>query len=311
MVLTASAEHPNTLYARLRQQKRGLELRFVPEGPGGTIDTDAMIAAMDDQTTIMSCPSVSFAPGFRSDLDRLGQACRKRGVFFLVDGVQSAGILRHNLAAEPIDGFVTNASKGLLGAYGLGFLYLSDRWRDRLEPTYLSRAGVYQEAEAMSDMGSFDYTLQPDSRMFEVGSYNLAGAYAVAASLELLLGLGPQRIEDHVLGLASQMRAGLGETEFGPLVGQAADPAALSHIVTLGLLDAGGHECSDNPRIMGLSRHMKAAGITHSIRRGQIRMAMHAFNAEQDIRHTVATVNDFTCEPMQIDDVDKQISPDD
>lgn len=191
-------------------------------------------------------------------------------------------------------GFVTNASKGLLGAYGIGFLYLSARWRDRLEPAYLSRAAIYQGDDAMSDMGSFDYALAPSSRMFEVGSYNLAGAYAAAASLDLLLGLGAQAIEDRVLGLAAQMRAALGETHFAPLVGQTRDPAAYSHIVTLGVMDAGGHDVSDNPQIMGLSRQFKAAGITHSIRRGQIRMALHAFNSPEDIRRTIAAVTAFS-----------------
>lgn len=223
MVMTASVEHPNNVYPWLRQQKRGLELRIVPEGPGGTVDTEAMIAAMDDRTTIMSCPSVSFAPGFRSDLHRLGEACRKRGVFFLVDGIQSAGILHHDLSNEPVDAYVTSASKGLLGAYGIGFLYLSDLWRDRMEPAYLSRTGVYQEGEGHSTMGDHDYMLQPNGRMFEVGSYNLAGAYAVAASLQLLLGLGPAAIEKRVLGLAADLRDGLAGTEFGPLVGRGTD----------------------------------------------------------------------------------------
>lgn len=209
IVLTASAEHPNNLYPWLRQQKRGLELRIVPEGPGGTVDTDAMIAAMDDNTAIMTCASASFAPGYRADLWRLGEACRARDVFFIVDGVQTTGIMHHDLSAEPIDAFVSSSSKGLLGAYGIGFLYLSERWRARLEPAYLSRPAVFQEEEAHSAMGDFDYELQPDSRRFEVGSYNLAGAYAVSAALKLLLDLGPAAIEKRALGLAADPARGL------------------------------------------------------------------------------------------------------
>lgn len=293
IVLTASAEHPNNLYPWLRQQKRGLELRIVPESPGGAIDTEAMIAAVDDRTLLMTCPSVSFAPGFRSDLRRLGEVCRKRDIFFLVDGVQTAGILHHDLSQEPIDGFATSASKGLLGAYGIGFLYLSERWIDRLVPAYLSRPAVYQETEDHSSMGDFDYALQPNSRRFEVGSYNLAGAYAVSASLELLLALGSEAIEARVLGLAGDLRDGLAGTTFAPLVTVAETPAMASHIVTVGQLDAGGHDVSTDPRIMALSAHLKGQRITHSIRRGQIRMALHAFNNQQDVAATVAAVAAF------------------
>ncbi|MEQ3625358.1 MAG: aminotransferase class V-fold PLP-dependent enzyme [Celeribacter sp.] len=293
MVLTASAEHPNNLYPWLRQQKRGLNLRIVPEGPGGTVDTDAMIAAMDADTVIMTCASASFAPGFRSDLRRLGEACRARGVFFMVDGVQTTGILQHDLSAEPIDAFVTSSSKGLLGAYGFGFLYLAEHWRDRFEPAYLSRPAVYQEGEDHSAMGDYDYMLQPNGRRFEVGSYNLAGAYAVSASLDLLLGLGAAAIEKHALALAAELRDGLSGTAFGALVGQAPDPAQHSHIVTLGTLDAGGHDVSDEPRIMALSAHLKSEQVSHSIRRGQIRMAMHAFNSAADVQRTIEVVDAF------------------
>lgn len=293
IVLTASAEHPNNLYPWLRQQKRGMELRIVPESPGGAIDTEAMIAAVDDRTLLMTCPSVSFAPGFRSDLRRLGEVCRKRDIFFLVDGVQTAGILHHDLSQEPIDGFATSASKGLLGAYGIGFLYLSERWIDRLVPAYLSRPAVYQETEDHSSMGDFDYALQPNSRRFEVGSYNLAGAYAVSASLELLLALGSEAIEARVLGLAGDLRDGLACTTFAPLVTVAEATAMASHIVTVGQLDAGGHDVSTDPRIMALSAHLKGQRITHSIRRGQIRMALRAFNNQQDVAATVAAVAAF------------------
>lgn len=289
-VLTTDVEHPNNIYPWLRQQERGLELRIVPATAEGKIDTAAMIAAMDENTMIVTCPSISFAPGFRSDLDRLGDACRKRDIFFLVDGVQSAGILHHDMSQEPIDGYATSASKGLLGAYGIGFLYISDRWIDRLTPAYLSRPAVYQETEDHSAMGSFQYQLQPNARRFEVGSYNLAGAYAVSASLDLLLDLGPDQIQKHVLGLASDLRVGLQETAFGPQVTASVDPRELSHIITIGTLDAGGHDTSSCPDIMGLSAQMKENNISHAIRRGQIRMAVHAFNNADDIAKTLETV---------------------
>lgn len=286
-VLCTDVEHPNNIYPWLRQKARGLELRIVPAAEDGQIDTAAMIDAMDDNTIIMTCPSASFAPGYRTDLDRLGEACRKRDVFFLVDGVQTAGVLQHDMSQEPIDGFATSASKGLLGSYGIGFLYISEHWVDRLTPAYLSRPAVFQESEDHSAMGSFDYQLQPNARRYEVGSYNLAGAYAVSASLDLLLDLGPEAIEAYVLSLAGDLRSGLMQTAFASQVTTASDPNKLSHIVTIGKLDAGGHDKSTCPNIMGLSAFLKDHQITHAIRRGQIRMALHAFNNADDVAKTL------------------------
>jgi cysteine desulfurase / selenocysteine lyase len=290
LVITAEAEHPNNVYPWLRLKQRGVEVRAVPAMPDGEIDTGAMIAAMDGRTKLMSCASVTFAPGHRTDLRRLGEACRKRDVFLLVDGVQSAGILRHDLAAEPVDGFVTSTSKGLLGLYGFGFLYASPKWLDRLEPAYLSRPAVAQLSEDHSAMGAFGYLLQPDSRRFEVGSFNLAGGYAADAALDLLLGLGARRIEARVLQLSAMLHETLSAAGLPPAV-PGSGPSQ-SHILTLGVLDAGGHGYSTDPCITQLSARLTARGIVHSIRRGQLRFALHAFNDASDIERTADCIRE-------------------
>src|SRR5690606_7777756 len=123
----------------------------------GAIDVAALISAMDAKTRLVTVASATFAPGHRTDLQRLGEACRKRDVFLLVDGVQSAGILHHDLAAQLVDGFATSTSKGLLGLYGYGFLYVSGKWVDRLEPAYLSRPAVVQKTDDHSTMGEFEF----------------------------------------------------------------------------------------------------------------------------------------------------------
>jgi selenocysteine lyase/cysteine desulfurase len=290
VVITAESEHPNNVYPWLRQKTRGVELRVVPSMPDGQLDVDGMIAAMDGSTRIVTAASVTFAPGHRTDLQRLGEACRKRDVFLLVDGVQSAGIIRHDLSAEPIDGFVTSTSKGLLGLYGFGFLYASPKWIHRLEPAYLSRPAVLQKTDDHSAMGGFDYELQPDSRRFEVGSLNLAGAYAADASLEMLLELGANAIEARALGLAALFNEKLKSIGLAPAV-PGSGPAH-SHILTLGQLDAGGHGFSSDPLVEPPSAHLSASKIIHTIRRGQLRFAFHAYNNEADVERAAEVLRE-------------------
>jgi cysteine desulfurase/selenocysteine lyase len=265
-----------------------VEIRIVDAKVGGEIDAGAMIAAIDARTKLMSCASVTFAPGHRTDISRLGEACRRRDILFLVDGVQSAGILQHDVSAEPVDGFVTSTSKGLLGLYGFGFLYAAPDWLNRLEPAYLSRPAVVDTTEDHSAMGAFDYELRPDGGRFEVGSFNFAGTYAADAALDLLLGLGQARIEARVLNLAAMLHGALSAAGFPPAV-PASGPSQ-SHIVTVGALDAGGHGYSTDPQIAQLSTHLAEHKIIHTIRRGQLRFALHAYNDESDIERTVALV---------------------
>lgn len=290
VVLSTEAEHPNNIYPWLRQRRRGVELRAVAPAPDGAIDAEALIAAMDGNTRLVTVASATFAPGHRTDLLRLGEECRKRDVFLLVDGVQTAGILHHDLQAQLVDGFATSTSKGLLGLYGYGFLYVSRNWVERLEPAYLSRPAVAQMTDDHSTMGEFDYEYQPDSRRFEVGSYNLAGAYAADASIDLLLELGSRAIEDHVLALSGEFNEGL--RALGLHVAVPGSGPRQSHIVTVGKLDAGGHGFSTDPLMQPLSEFLGASGVMHTLRRGQMRFGLHAYNDRSDISRALEAVGE-------------------
>ncbi len=290
VVLSSDAEHPNNIYPWLRLRSRGIETRFVEPLPSGAIDVDSMIAAIDHRTRVMTAASVTFAPGHRTDLRKLGEACRKADVLLLVDGVQSAGILHHSLSDEPIDAFATSTSKGLLGLYGYGFLYVSPKWIDRLSPAYLSRSSVLQETDDHSTMGSGEYEYQPDSRRFEVGSYNLAGAYAADASIGLLLEFGSEATEKRVLDLVSLLHEGISSAGITPAV--PGNGPLQSNLLTLGKPDVGGHGFSSDPLIQPLSEFLGERKISHTIRRGQLRFGLHVYNNEDDIEQAVTAVRE-------------------
>jgi cysteine desulfurase / selenocysteine lyase len=280
VVLTAALEHPNNLYPWLRLRSKGLEIRDVAP-KDGRIDPEAMVAAIDGRTRVVSCASVTFSPGLRTDLVPIGQACRARGVFFLVDAVQSVGILRHDVEAEYIDGLTTSTSKGLLGLYGCGFLYCRREWADRLEPAYLSRTGADVPQDKPSEMGTYDYAFQAGAWRFEVGSHNFAGAYAADASLAMLLALGPVAIEDHVLRLSHRLANGLLDLGL-PVSGGRPGPHT-AHIITVGRLGDGGHSVTSDAALQAWSDRLRTHGVVHTIRRGQVRFALHCFNDDSDV----------------------------
>lgn len=280
VVLCTELEHPNNLYPWLRLQARGVEIRQVPQR-NGRIDAQDMIDAIDARTRVVTCASVTFSPGLRTDLATIGRACRTRDILFLVDAVQSAGVLCHDVAAEHVDALTTSTSKGLLGHYGCGFLYCRREWADRLEPAYLSRTGAAVPQEKPSEMGSFDYAFQEGAWRFEVGSHNFAGAYAANASLAMLLDLGPAAIEEHVVTLSERLARGLADLGL-PVFGVDAGKER-SHIITVGLLGDGGHAVTRDTMVQAWSDHLRAQKVIHTIRRGQARFALHFFNNEDDV----------------------------
>ena len=119
VIVCPQLEHPNNIYLWLNLQRFGVETRYVNHRDG-YMPVDEMIAAIDERTRILTVSSVSFSPGFRTDIDKLGRACRERGVLFLVDGAQSVGVLHTDVKASNIDALAVSTQKGLLALYGMG-----------------------------------------------------------------------------------------------------------------------------------------------------------------------------------------------
>ena len=136
--------------------------------------------------------------------------------------------------------------------------------------------------EDASATGPYDYTLQPDGRRFEVGSYNVAGAYAASAALALLEEAGAERVEARALAIAAALRDALSAAGLDP-VSAPDGQSRPTHVVTAGPLDAGGHGFSDTPWVRGLSARLTEARVGHTIRRGQLRFATHFYNTEADV----------------------------
>jgi cysteine desulfurase/selenocysteine lyase len=281
VILCPELEHPNNVYPWLNMRRYGLEVREVGRDKGH-MPVDEIIARMNDGTRVVSVSTVSFAPGFRTDVDRLGRACRERGVLLLVDAAQSAGILHTDVRRSQIDALAVSTQKGLLALYGMGFLYCRREWAERLEPAYLARFGVdLGDSDAHeASRGGDDYKLMPGARRFDCGNYNYAGAAAAHASLAELAAIGTERIERHVTSLAHEFARGMLALGL-PVPGGEPGPH-IGHIVSVGNL-SDNHYGADDERIQGLYEHLVENNVKLSIRRGTLRFAFHLYNNRDDV----------------------------
>jgi cysteine desulfurase/selenocysteine lyase len=281
VILCPELEHPNNVYPWLNMRRYGLEVREVARDHGH-MPVDEIIARMNGGTRVVSVSTVSFAPGFRTDVDRLGRACRERGVLLLVDAAQSAGILHTDVRRSQIDALAVSTQKGLLALYGMGFLYCRREWAEKLEPAYLARFGVdLGDADAHeASRGGDNYKLMPGARRFDCGNYNYAGAAAAHASIAELAAIGTERIERHVTGLAHDLARGMMGLNL-PVAGGEPGPH-IGHIVSVGNL-SDNHYGADDERIQGLYEHLVENQVKLSIRRGTLRFAFHLYNNRDDV----------------------------
>lgn len=287
VLLCAEIEHPNNIYPWLNLRDRaGIVVRSVP-ADGDEIPVEAMIAAMTERTRLVAVSSNTFSPGLRTDLVALGTACRDRGIFLFVDAAQSVGILQDDVERLQIDGLVCAAQKGLLGLYGLGFLYVRREWAERMRPGGLVRFGVDLGDGHEAAVGLGEITLMPGARRFEVGNYNFAAVIALEPCLDLFLALGPPAIEAHACGLARQLATGL--RDLGLPVAGGESFARMSHIVAVGHRSQL-HDATGDPSTAALHEVLSSAGVKHSLRAGMIRMALHLYNDAEDVERTLDMV---------------------
>jgi cysteine desulfurase/selenocysteine lyase len=286
VVLCSDLEHPNNVYPWLHLRERlGVEVRTVAS-ENGHIPVERMIDAMDERTRCVSAASVSFSPGFRTDMAPLGVACQERGAFFLVDGVQSVGIVETDVEALKIDGLAVSTQKGLLGLYGMGLVYCRRDWAERLTPVYLARFGVDLGVGAHeAALGSDNYKLMPGARRFDLGNHNYVGAAAAAESIDLLNGIGIPAIEAYVGDLTRCLAAGL--LDLGLPVAGGKPGSHLTSLICIGR-DYGGHDSTNDVEMASLSDFLLKHNVKHSIRKGRLRLSLHLYNTEEDVAEVLA-----------------------
>jgi cysteine desulfurase/selenocysteine lyase len=290
VILCPELEHPNNVYPWLNLERNGLDTRMVAPH-NGHIPIDEIVKQIDERTRIVTVSSVSFAPGFRTDIEALGRVCRERGIFFLVDGAQSIGVLKTDVQNSYIDGLAVSTQKGLLGLYGMGLLYVRREWAERMQPAYLARFGVDLGDAHEAAMDGYAYKLMPGARRFDLGNYNFLATAALDASLDLLLEIGGERIERYLAMLSHALANGF--IELGvPVCGGAPGPH-LTNIVTIGVLGSGNHASVEDPRMNALASHLVANNIKFSLRRGLLRFSFHIYNDKDDVERILGLTRAF------------------
>jgi selenocysteine lyase/cysteine desulfurase len=106
--------------------------------------TDVIISTIDRRTAVVAVSQCHWTDGRLVDLARIGEAARRHGAAFVVDASQSLGACPLSIHEIQPDFLVSVGYKWLLGPYGVGFLYASERWHangEPLEESWLHREG--------------------------------------------------------------------------------------------------------------------------------------------------------------------------
>jgi selenocysteine lyase/cysteine desulfurase len=188
-VLVLDQEFPSSYYTWRRFTDRtGADLVVIERQPGQCW-TDAVLAALDERAAVVVIPNVHWTNGAWVDLDAVKARASDAGAPLVIDASQSLGVVPLDVESLRPDFLVAVGYKWLLGAVGVGYLYVDERHRsgEPLEENWAGRVG----ADDFSALVDYQDEYQPGARRFDMGERPNFGLVPMAiAAIDQVLAWG-------------------------------------------------------------------------------------------------------------------------
>jgi selenocysteine lyase/cysteine desulfurase len=271
-VISCDLEFPVTT---IPWMQRGIEVTFVSP-VAGELRGEDIAHAMTAATGVIAVSHVQFSNGFRMDLERLGSIKAEHAL--VVNASQSVGAFEIDVKRLRIDALCATGHKWMCAGYGSGFVYLSRALQQRSRPRSISWLSVEEPFE----MRNREIRLRQDAAArVELGCPHFAGMFALGASTQMILEVGPAAIQTRVLTLNQLLTDRL--TEIGWQV--------LSPLTNVGARSAETLVAAERPKRV-VSQLMQRSVIVTEKPEG-FRVATHFFNNEEDIDRLIAALKEL------------------
>ncbi len=265
-VVIPDIEFPANVYPWWNLKRLGVETRFV-HAVDGRVLFDDLVAQVDARTRIISVSSVECNSGFRCDLNRIGAFCKEKGILFCVDAIQSLGVLPMDVKRDHIDFLTADGHKWMMSVEGLGGFYISAQAMEKIRPAVVGWNSVVNAFDFMN----YDFTLRPDARRFEEGSFNTMSIQAFGAALSLFHEVGIDTIERRIMSLGDRIIEGLRRRNFKIL--NSTIPEERSGIISFnGEMD-----------LEKFSAYAADNQVSLTMRNGMVRLSPHFYNRESEV----------------------------
>ncbi len=206
-VVITNVEYPANRYPWQDLERLGVELIEVRQQPDGRIDVDDVCEAITDRTRVVAISHVQYSTGFRIDLRPISNLVHRAGGYLCVDAIQSLGAMPMDVSAQGIDFLAADGHKWLLSPEGCGIFYCRRDLIERLHPALIG----WMNMQDHTNYGDYRFEFALDGRRFEPGSYNVPGALAMGASMQMLLDVGMATVWAGIESLTRRLCAGLAE----------------------------------------------------------------------------------------------------
>lgn len=178
-VITSSMEHNSVIRPLKRLEKdKIIELTVLNGDERGVLSVAEIVKAIKPETRAVVLNHMSNVTGIVQPVREIGEFCRSKGIIFIADCAQSAGIIPIDMEADYIDIACFAGHKGLYGPTGTGGMVIRDGFDfKKIRPLKEGGTGSMSESVNQPDF-------MPD--IFESGTLNATGIAGLSKGIDFL-----------------------------------------------------------------------------------------------------------------------------
>lgn len=219
ILVSRMEHHANIVPWQLVAQRTGATIKVAEIREDGTLDLDALHAAMTGDVKLLALTHTSNVLGTVNPVRDICREARKRGIVTVVDGSQAVPHRAVDVAAIGCDFYALTGHK-MCGPTGTGALWARKEHLQAMPP-FIGGGEMIKEV-------SFGGTVFNDApHKFEAGTPNIAGFIGLGAAVEYLGALGMANVEAREAELLAHATEELDRIEGLRIFGRATDKAAV------------------------------------------------------------------------------------
>jgi kynureninase len=275
-VVATDMDFPSDVYVLRKWLPDNMRVEMVKTHNDVTIDTDELLAAIDERTRLVSVSHVLFRSGYIMPAREIVQKAHSVGAEVVFNGYHSVGIIPVDVTALEVDYYIGGTLKWLCGGPGGVFMYVRPDLLPKLEPK-VTGWFAHQQPFAF-DIKSLD--LREDAYRLMNGTPGIASLYAIQPGVEIIAEVGVDDIREKSMRQTALLYDLANKAGF--TVKSPAKPG-----------ERGGMVVIDPPHAYEVSRALLAQNIVIDYRaEAGIRVAPHFYNSDDEIRQALAAMRD-------------------
>ena len=279
-VAMLDSEFPAVVYPWLNQEKLGrVKVYLIPSDKGYVNEAVIKRTLMEYNIKVFTLSYVQFL-GYRYNIRSISEFCRKRNIHLVVDAIQATGVCPVDVQQMGIEYLCTGNQKWLMSPAGLGFTYISKKYRGIINPTYAGTTNVNYDFDNFLD---YKLDFRQSGEAYENSTLNTLGMIGTNETIKFFLELGVENIFNHIIDIQDKLIEKLDKSKYK--IESDLSPEHRSNLMIF--------THTDSSRNKQIQKSLEEKKIYIALREGLLRISPHIYNNYEDVEILTKELNSF------------------